>query len=314
VVRSAWLAVCVSIVALGAILVSPALATAATGGAPTPAGAPPPPPSRGGTADAAPSAGSTLTLLSATTSPRKSFYYGVRFPRLTYSIDSDQAQNDLRVDVIDEAGETVKSFFRNDIAPNVADSIRWDGTRSDKRPAANGHYSFRIAPQAGGPTASRLRASSSATGEPLRLSFDLYAYAFPILGAHDFGSGGARFGAGRTGHTHQGQDVMAKCGTPLVAARGGRVQYSGYQGAAGNYVVIDGKGTGYDTGYMHLLEPSPLQEGEVVRTGEPIGVVGSTGSSTACHLHFEIWTAPGWYEGGSPIDPLPYLKQWDEYS
>jgi len=314
VARSAWLAVCASIVALGAILVSPALAAAATGGAPTPAGSPPPPPSRGGAPDPAPSAGSTLTLLSAMTTPRKSFYYGVRFPRLSYSIDSDQAQNDLRVDVIDEDGEVVRSFFRNDVAPNVADSIRWDGATSQNRPAPNGHYSFRIAPQTSGPTASRLRASSSSTGEPVSLGFDLYAYAFPILGAHDFGGSGGRFGAGRAGHTHEGQDVMADCGTPLVAARGGRVQYSAYQGAAGNYVVVDGKGTGYDMGYMHLLEPSPLQEGEVVRTGQPIGIVGQTGDATACHLHFEIWTAPGWYEGGSPIDPLPYLKQWDEYS
>ena len=51
---------------------------------------------------------------------------------------------------------------------------------------------------------------------------------------------GARFGAGRGGHSHQGQDVMAKCGTKLVAARGGIVKFSGYHSAAGNYVVIDG--------------------------------------------------------------------------
>ena len=104
---------------------------------------------------------------------------------------------------------------------------------------------------------------------------------------------------------------MAACGTPLVAARGGTVQYSGYQGAAGNYIVIDGKGTAYDFMYAHLAEPSPLQTGEPVRTGQPIGIVGDTGDATACHLHFEIWGAPGWYEGGSPFDPLPYLEKWD---
>ena len=96
---------------------------------------------------------------------------------------------------------------------------------------------------------------------------------------------------------------MAKCGTPLVAARGGRVQYSGYQGAAGNYIVIDGKGTGYDMAYMHLLEPSPLQEGMTVRTGQPIGIVGETGDATACHLHFEIWTRPGLVRGRQPDRP-----------
>jgi murein DD-endopeptidase MepM/ murein hydrolase activator NlpD len=287
-------------------------ASALTGGAPTPAGWAPPPPSRGGTPDAAPSSGS-LTLLSATTKPRRSYYYGVRAPRLTYSIDSNQAQNDLQVDVVGPSGEIVKSFFRNDVAPGVADSIRWDGAANDGRAAPNGRYTFRILPQTGGPAPRRSPARSSGA-EPLSLSFDLFGYAFPILGSHDYGGAGARFGAGRSGHTHEGQDVMAKCGTPLLAARGGRVQYSGYQSAAGNYVIIDGKGTGYDMGYMHLLEPSPLQEGMTVRTGEPIGIVGSTGSSTACHLHFELWTAPGWYEGGSPIDPLSYLQKWDSYS
>ncbi|HXS47756.1 MAG TPA: peptidoglycan DD-metalloendopeptidase family protein, partial [Solirubrobacterales bacterium] len=243
--------------------------------------------------------------------------YGIRYPRLTYVIGSDQAQNDLRVDVVNSTGETVKSFYRNDIAPNVADSLRWDGTTSESRPASNGRYSFRIVPQSGGPAAQaarRARPAASSSAEPLSLSFDLYGYAFPILGAHDYGGAGGRFGAGRAGHTHEGQDVMAACGTPLIAARGGRVQYSGYQSAAGNYLVIDGKGTDYDMGYMHLLEPSPLKEGMTVRTGEPIGVVGQTGDASACHLHFEIWTAPGWYEGGSPIDPLSYLEQWDEYS
>ena len=285
-------------------------AAALTGGAPTPGGSAPPPPSHSGSPDPAPSAG-TLRLISAKTWPRKSFYYGARNPRLRYEIGSDQASNDLRVDVVNENSEVVTSFYRNDIAPETPDSVRWDSAVGG-RPARNGRYSFRIVPQAGGRVARR--ASSSSPSEPLSLSFELYGYAFPILGVHDYGGAAGRFGAARSGHTHQGQDMMARCGTPLVAARGGRVQYSGYEGAAGNYIVIDGKGTGYDFAYMHLLEPSPLQEGAIVRTGEPIGIVGQTGDATACHLHFEIWTAPGWYEGGSPIDPLPFLKQWDVYS
>ena len=46
-------------------------------------------------------------------------------------------------------------------------------------------------------------------------------------------------------------------------------------------------------------------------TGQPIGFVGRTGDATACHLHFEMWPAPGWYTGGSAVDPLPSLKAWD---
>ncbi len=286
--------------------VAPAAIT--TGGAPTPAGGPPPPGSPTGAPAAAPSAG-TLSVVSATTSPRKSFYYGVRYPRLSYTIASTQPQNDLRIDVVDAAGKAVRSFYRNDVPPNVATTIRWDGSRADGKPARNGKYSFRIAAQTGGPAGRRATRSTA-----LNLGFALYGWAFPLLGAHDFGQSGARFGAGRSGHTHQGQDVMANCGVPIVAARGGRVQYSGYQGSAGNYVVIDGKGTGYDTAYMHLIQPSTLRTGDQVRTGQPIGLVGQTGDATACHLHFEIWTAPGWYEGGSPIDPLPYLMKWDRYS
>jgi murein DD-endopeptidase MepM/ murein hydrolase activator NlpD len=315
-VRSAWLAVPMATIAMVAVLTGPAAtASALTGGAPTPSGAAPLPPSRSGAPDPAPSGGN-LSLVSATTSPRKSFYYGVRNPRLSYSVGSDLPSNDLRIDVVGESGETVRSFYRNDIAPGVPDSVRWDGTGIGGRPAPNGRYSFRIVPQAGGPAAHAASrgASPSDSATATSLSFDLYGYAFPVLGTHDFGEGGARFGAGRSGHTHQGHDVMANCGVPIVAARGGRVRYSGYQSAAGNYVVIDGRGTGFDTAYMHLLEPSPLQAGEAVRTGQPIGVVGSTGSSTACHLHFEMWTAPGWYEGGSPIDPLSYLLKWDRYS
>jgi len=138
-------------------------------------------------------------------------------------------------------------------------------------------------------------------------------YVFPVLGLHDFGMSNSRFGAGRAGHTHQGHDVMAECGTPVLAARGGLVQHSGYEVAAGNYLVIDGRGTSLDMAYMHLAEPPLLQAGDTVRTGQQLGTVGDTGSATACHLHFEIWTGPGWYEGGSPIDPLPYLLRWDRY-
>jgi murein DD-endopeptidase MepM/ murein hydrolase activator NlpD len=307
-------------VAITAIVLAsvPALAAATTGGAPTAAGRAAPAASPSGKPDPAPSAGA-VRLISAVTSPRKSFYYGFRSPRLSYEIASDQPENDLRVDVVNGAGETVKSFFRNDVPPGTIDSVRWDGSLARDRPAPNGRYVFRLVPQQGGPalrlpfarSSSRDRSSAPERGG---LSFAMYGYAFPLLGGHDFGSSGARFGAARSGHTHQGQDIMAGCGLPIVAARGGRVRYAGWDGAAGNYVVIDGRGTGFDTVYMHLRRPSPLHTGDPVRTSQPIGVVGETGDASGCHLHFELWTAPGWYEGGSPLDPLPYLKKWDSYS
>jgi murein DD-endopeptidase MepM/ murein hydrolase activator NlpD len=126
------------------------------------------------------------------------------------------------------------------------------------------------------------------------MGFRLFGFIFPIRGAHTYGDG---IGAPRSGHTHQGQDVFAACGTKLVAARGGRVQYAGYHSAAGHYIVIDGRATGIDFAYMHLVSPSPFHEGRTVRTGEAIGQVGESGNASGCHLHYEMWSPPGWYEG-----------------
>lgn len=105
---------------------------------------------------------------------------------------------------------------------------------------------------------------------------------------------------------------MAACGTPVVAARGGVVKQKASHAAAGNYVVISDAASGQDHGYMHFRAPAVVDRGDTVETGQLIGYAGDTGSASACHLHFEIWTAPGWYAGGRPIDPLATLKRWDK--
>jgi murein DD-endopeptidase MepM/ murein hydrolase activator NlpD len=303
--------IAIVVIVVVSLLASSAVAAAATtGGAGTPGATPTAKGSPSGAPASAPSAGA-LSLVAAETTPRKSFYFGYRYPKLTFAIGSNQPENDLRIEVVDAAGEVVKTFYRENVAPNVAAKVRWDGTTTEGRPARNGRYSFRISPQAATDVPAARKATASTT---LSLGFAFYGYAFPILGAHEYGMSAGRFGAARSGHTHQGQDVMAACGLPLVAARGGTVQMSTWDDAAGNYLVIDGRGTADDFMYAHLAEPSPLQEGETVRTGQPIGIVGDTGDAQGCHLHFEMWGAPGWYEGGSPFDPLPYLQKWDAYS
>jgi murein DD-endopeptidase MepM/ murein hydrolase activator NlpD len=65
---------------------------------------------------------------------------------------------------------------------------------------------------------------------------------------------------------------------------------------------------------MHLRDASLVDQGDHVYTGQPIGFVGDTGRASGCHLHFEIWKAPGWYSGGTAIDPLPLLQAWDKTS
>lgn len=131
------------------------------------------------------------------------------------------------------------------------------------------------------------------------------ATAFPVQGRYSYGRFVNGFGGGRG---HQGQDVLAACGTPLVAALGGTVYVNKFQSRAGNYLVINAA-DGTSQAYMHLREPSPLKKGAKVAAGDPIGVVGQTGAASACHLHFELWSAPGWYQGGSAQNPLPLLKR-----
>ena len=132
------------------------------------------------------------------------------------------------------------------------------------------------------------------------------AGAFPVIGKHSYGDG---FGAGRD---HPGQDLIAKCGKPVVSAQAGRVQKAGYHSAAGNYVVVDGEGARKDLVYAHLQRRSALRKRERVAAGEAIGRVGDTGNASTCHLHFEIWSNPGYYEGGDAINPTPALKAWDK--
>ena len=131
---------------------------------------------------------------------------------------------------------------------------------------------------------------------------------FPIDGSHDMGQSAANgFGGGRG---HQGQDMFARCGTPLVAAIDAKVQFVGSQSNAGNYLVLqDAAGQSY--AYMHLRDRALVRKGDAVVAGERVGFVGQTGRATGCHLHFELWTAPGWYTGGEAIDPLPQLKAWE---
>jgi murein DD-endopeptidase MepM/ murein hydrolase activator NlpD len=140
---------------------------------------------------------------------------------------------------------------------------------------------------------------------------ELSHHVFPVAGSYDWGGDGSRFGAPRRGHRHQGQDLAAAEGTPVVAPRGGVVEAVQYQASgAGHYVVLDGEDEDRDYVFMHLRSGSiGVAEGDRVRTGQRIGEVGNTGRSFGAHLHFEIWVG-GWYSGGEPIDPLPLLRAW----
>ncbi|TMK55656.1 MAG: hypothetical protein E6G51_12510 [Actinobacteria bacterium] len=195
-------------------------AAATTGGAGTPGAAPTAKGSPDGAPAASPSAGA-ISLVAGATSPRKSFYFGYRYPRLSYTIASTQAENDLQIDVVNSAGEVVKTFYRENVAPDVENKVRWDGTTSEGRPARNGRYSFRISPQSPTATAPAARKASSST--TLSLAFAFYGYAFPILGGHEYGMSAGRFGAGRSGLRHPARRRPRRQG-PVLRLPGRRWQ------------------------------------------------------------------------------------------
>jgi murein DD-endopeptidase MepM/ murein hydrolase activator NlpD len=136
------------------------------------------------------------------------------------------------------------------------------------------------------------------------------AQVFPLPGTHTYGQG---FGSARSGgRGHQGQDVMAACGSPLVAVSHAKVKLISSQKLAGNYVVLRYKKLHQDYFYAHLAT-ALVAKGQVVEAGQQIATVGDTGNASTCHLHFELWSGK-WYRGGHPINPTPFLQNWDSYS
>lgn len=184
--------------------------------------------------------------------------------------------------------------------PKAASPHRVLVTVPGQRRAA-GCASWRPKPRA---AAARLAAASRATRNDAARAL---SGVFFVQGTHTYGSEINRFGGARN---HQGQDILAACGTPLVAALAGQVTLTRFQRRAGNYVVVKAD-DGTSQLYMHMLVRSPVSSGQRVTAAQPLGQVGQSGAASTCHLHFELWTAPGWHEGGEAVDPLALLQAWD---
>jgi len=226
--------------------------------------------------------------------PSKSFYDGKKRSKVEYLFEAD-GPTDIRIDVLKgKKRKLVDSIVKKNQKPFENNRAKWNGLRDNGRVAPNGRYKFEVSQLSG--------------GDADRAKFRYYDHRFPLPARHSYGDG---LGAGRG---HQGQDVFARCGKPIYAARGGRVQVKASHSAAGNYVVIDGRKTGRDYVYMHLERKGRPKEGSKVRTGDLIGYNSDTGRATGCHLHFELWSAPGWYEGGKPLNATKLLKRWDRWS
>jgi hypothetical protein len=98
---------------------------------------------------------------------------------------------------------------------------------------------------------------------------------------------------------HTGIDLVAACGTPIHAAADGQVVYAAITPSWGRRVIIQHT-PGLETGYAHMSR-FLVTSGETVKQGDVIGLVGTTGWSTGCHLHFDVIV------DGQYVDPAPYL-------
>ncbi|MDQ2621407.1 MAG: M23 family metallopeptidase [Actinomycetota bacterium] len=174
--------------------------------------------------------------------------------------------------------------------------VNWDGRTARGRLAPAGRYVVVVDPAGRGP-------------DRRTASFRLHGHVHPIAGPHGTRGGVGEFGAGRNGgRVHEGFDATARCGTPLVAVRSGRIlKVANDPALKGYYVVLKGEAERRTYLYAHLRRPAAVRKGQRVRAGRRLGAVGQTGNaaSTPCHLHFEIRTR------GRLLDPWPILNSWE---
>ena len=257
-------------------------------------------------AGAASGSGDRAQLRTTEATPQTAFHDSRRKARFDFELAGPRRQEQtVIVKAIElKSGDVQRRWRFKNLAGKDPKRVKWDGRLGPRRKrdwTGQGKHVFKVFEPGG-----RKADMSKAEG---RKRFRMYKHRFPLGGRHTYGDG---IGAGRG---HQGQDLFAKCGKPVRAARGGKVQHRAYHGSAGNYVVIDAKGTNLDYVYMHLKKRHLPREGARVRTGEKIGLNGATGNASGCHLHFELWRG-GWYEGSrsKPISPTKRLKRWDSWS
>jgi murein DD-endopeptidase MepM/ murein hydrolase activator NlpD len=186
-----------------------------------------------------------------------------------------------------------------------------------RRAHSSGRASLRVkaparAPAATPPALAEPPAGVLEAGVPTPEQSAAAGAVFPVAATHSFGGPENRFGAPRgNGRTHQGQDVLAAEGSPVVVPFAGTILTASYQAGGAGYYAVEHTDVGFDFMFAHCRAGLAVATGQAVAAGQLLCQAGQTGSATTPHLHFEMWVG-GWQApSGHPIDPLPYLKAWD---
>ncbi len=193
-------------------------------------------------------------------------------------------------------GEVYRITGTTDSVEQFEEVAYWDSTtyRLEFEARRPGDYLFRLQGKLG-----------------TTIPFDLYVNRYPPLRFPVAGAGNrdiqSFWGAERDGgrRRHEGIDIFAPRGTPVVAVADGRVTSVGNGGLGGKTVWQRAGDRGINLYYAHL-DTQLVGFGRRVQVGDTLGLVGNTGNArtTAPHLHFGI------YGGSGAVDPLPFVKLW----
>jgi len=239
----------------------------------------------------------TFGIYKAKVTPRESIPYSVDPVRFRIVFDSaDPTRISFRIKKLG-TGKTIRRIVTRRYPANRHHRVvvSWNGLTQGGRLAPAGRYRIFAGPY----------------GESLAPigRIRLHSHEFPVDGPHGTRGYIGQFGAPRVdGRTHEGFDITAACGTPLVAVRAGTIIKKAYDPELyGNFIVLKGRGERRTYKYAHLIRPAPVHVGQKVRAGRRVGSVGLTGNAagTPCHLHIEIRTH------GNLLNPEPLVNAWD---
>ena len=241
--------------------------------------------------------------------PRTLFYGGPQRAVFTYRALGSSPM-DLQVNLVRVTDNAVvRSWDQPAVAPGALNRVRWTGAVKGRVPRV-GKLRLRALAPAAPPR------PACAPPRPSRPdAITVYDHMFPVRGAHDFGDAARPLRRRPRGPLAPGPGRLRRL--RHAAGRGARRQGQVLRLPLRRRLLRRDRRQGHRRRQrLHAPARARRRAGRRPRLHRPGDRRRSATPATrvGCHLHFEEWTAPGWYDGGHPVDPLPDLKRWDRTS